>query len=63
MKKDSSGTKQSSGRLSKEEIKKRLMESHVYNENIDIKYLNNQAIIAENCKEAMDVIKKILICN
>ena len=39
------------------------MESHVYNENIDIKYLNDQAIIAESCKEAMDVIKKILICN
>ena len=34
------------------------MESHVYNENIDTKYLNDQAIIAKSCKEAMDVIKK-----
>ena len=35
LKKDSDSTKQSSRRLSKEEIKKQLIDAVVYNENID----------------------------
>ena len=50
--------KQSSRRLSKEEIKKTFMESLVYNENIDTEDLSERANIVESCEEAMDVIKK-----
>ena len=50
--------KQSSRRLNKEEIKKRLMESLVFNENIDTKDLNEWATIVESCKESLDIIKE-----
>ena len=50
--------KQSSRRLSKEEIKKRLMESLVFNEDIDTKDLNEWATIEESCKESLDIIKE-----
>ena len=58
MKKDSSGIKSSSRRLSKEETKKRLRESLVYNENINTKDLNEQANMVENCEEAIYIIKE-----
>ena len=38
--------------------KKRLMESLVYNENIDAKDLNERANMVKSCKEAVDVIKE-----
>ena len=50
--------KQSSRRLSKEEIKKRLMESLVFNENISTKDLNEWTTIVESCKEALNIIKE-----
>ena len=49
---------QSSRRLSKEEIKKELNDSLVYNENIDREDLNEQANIMESYEEAMDIIKE-----
>ena len=57
MKKDSDSTKQSS-RLSKEEIKKRLIDSFVYNENINTKDLNELEDRVEGYKEAMIIIKE-----
>ena len=44
---------QSSRRLRKEEIKKRLMDSLVYNENIDREDLNEWANIVESYEEAI----------
>ena len=49
---------QSSRRLSKEEIKKELNDSLVYNENNDREDLNEQANIMESYEEAMDIIKE-----
>ena len=57
MKKDSDSTKQSS-RLSKEEIKKRLIDSFVYNENINTKDLNKLEDRVEGYEEAMIIIKE-----
>ena len=50
--------KQLSRRFSKEEIKKRLMDSLVYNENIDRESLNEQTNIVEIYEEAMDITKE-----
>ena len=57
MKKDSDSTKQLS-RLSKEEIKKRLIDSFVYNENINTKDLNELEDRVEGYEEAMIIIKE-----
>ena len=57
MKKDSDSTKQSS-RLSKEEIKKRLIDSFVYNENINTKDLIELEDRVEGYEEAMIIIKE-----
>ena len=57
MKKDSDSTKQSS-RLSKEEIKKQLIDSFVYNENINTKDLNELEDRVEGYEEAMIIIKE-----
>ena len=51
---------QSSRRLSKEEIKKELNDSLVYNENNDREDLNEQANIMESYEEAMDIIKEYI---
>ena len=58
MKKRSDSSKQSSIRFSKEEIKKRLIDSLVYNENIDKEDLNVRANGVEDHQEAMNVIKE-----
>ena len=58
MKKDYENMKQLSRRFSKEEIKKRLMDSLVYNENIDRESLNEQTNIVEIYEEAMDITKE-----
>ena len=58
MKKDSNSTKQSSRRLSKEEIKKWLIESLVYNNNINTEYLNARADRVEGYEETMNIIKE-----
>ena len=56
--KDTDSTKQSSRRLSKEEIKKRLMDSFVYNKNINTEDLNEQAKRVEDYEEAMGITKE-----
>ena len=56
--KDSGSTKQSSRRLSKEDIKKRLMHSLVNYENINTDGLNEQVNIVESYEEAIDIIKE-----
>ena len=56
--KDSGSTKQSSRRLSKEDIKKRIMESLVYNESINTEDLNERAYKAESYEEVMVIIKE-----
>ena len=56
LKKDSNGIKQSLRKLSKKRIKKRLMESLIYNENINTK--DEQANIMKSCEEAMDIAKQ-----
>ena len=58
LKKRSDSSKQSSIRFSKEEIKKRLIGSLVYNENIDKEDLNVRANGVEDHQEAMNVIKE-----
>ena len=58
MKKDSSSIKHSSGGLSKEEIKKRFLESLVYNGNFNTNDLNEWANIVGSCEELMDIIKE-----
>ena len=58
MKKDSNSTKQSSRRLSKEEIKKWLIESLVYNNNINTEDLNARADRVEGYEETMSIIKE-----
>ena len=57
LKKRSDNSKQSSRRFSKEEIKKRLIDSLVYNENIDKEDLNVRANRVEYYQEAMNIIK------
>ena len=57
MKKDSDSTKQSS-RLSKEEIKKWLIDSLVYNENINTKNLNEHAGRAEGYEDTINIVKE-----
>ena len=57
LKKRSDSSKQSSRRFSKEEIKKRLIDSLVYNENIDKEDLNVRANRVEYYQEAMNIIK------
>ena len=56
--KDSGSTKESSRRLSKEDIKKRIMESLVYNESINTEDLNERAYKAESYEEVMVIIKE-----
>ena len=58
MKKDSNSTKQSSRRLSKEEIKKWLIESLVYNNNINTEDLNARADRVEGYEETTTIIKE-----
>ena len=58
MKKDSNSTKQSSRRLSKEEIKKWLIESLVYNNNINTEDLNARADRVEGYEETTSIIKE-----
>ena len=58
MKKDSNSTKQSSRRLSKEEIKKWLIESLVYNNNINTEDLNARADRLEGYEETTSIIKE-----
>ena len=58
MKKDSNSTKQSSRRLSKEEIEKWLIESLVYNNNINTEDLNARADRVEGYEETMNIIKE-----
>ena len=58
MKKDSNSTKQSSRRLSKEEIKKWLIESLVYNNNINTEDLNARADRVEGYEETTNIIKE-----
>ena len=57
MKKDPDSTKQSS-RLSKEEIKKRLIDSFACNENISTEDLNARANRVKDNDEAMNIIKE-----
>ena len=58
MKKDSNSTKESSRRLSKEEIKKWLIESLVYNNNINTEDLNARADRVEGYEETTSIIKE-----
>ena len=60
MKKDSGSIKQWSRRLSKEETRKRLMESLVYNQKINTEDLNlkRKAIKVESYEETMNIIKE-----
>ena len=57
MKKDPDSTKQSS-RLSKKEIKKRLIDSFACNENINTENLNARANRVKDNDEAMNIIKE-----
>ena len=60
MKKDSGSIKQWSRRLSKEETRKGLMESLVYNQKINTEDLNlkRKAIKVESYEETMNIIKE-----
>ena len=58
MEKDSDSTKQSWRRLSKEKFKKWLIDSLVYNENINTEDLNEQGYKVEDYEEAVDSIKE-----
>ena len=58
MEKDSDSTKQSWRRLSKEKFKKWLIDSLVYNENINTEDLNEQGYKVEDYEEAVDIIKE-----
>ena len=58
MKRVSGSNKQSSRRLNKQGIKKRLKGSLLYNENTDSEDLNEQANIVERYEEAMDITKE-----
>ena len=55
---DTDRTKQASTRLSKEEIKKKLMDSVVYNKNINTEDLNEWGNRVEDYEEAMGIIKE-----
>ena len=56
--KDTDRTKQASRRLIKEEIKKKLMDSVVYNKNINTEDLNEWGNRVEDYEEAMGIIKE-----
>ena len=56
--KDTDSTKQASRRLSKEEIKKRLIDSPVNNENINTEDLNKRSDRVEGYEEAVNIIKE-----
>ena len=56
--KDTDRTKQASRRLIKEEIKKQLMDSIVYNKNINTEDLNERGNRVEDYEEAMGIIKE-----
>ena len=58
MEKDSDSTKQSWRRLSKEKFKKWLIDSLVYNENINKEDLHEQGYKVEDYEEAVDIIKE-----
>ena len=58
MKKESGSTKQSSRRLSKEEIIKQLIDSLVYNENVNKEDLNARANRVEDYAKAMNILKE-----
>ena len=58
MEKDSDSTKQSWRRLSKEKFKKWLIDSLVYNENINTEDLNEQGYKVEDYEAAVDIIKE-----
>ena len=58
MEKGSDSTKQSWRRLSKEKFKKWLIDSLVYNENINTEDLNEQGYKVEDYEEAVDIIKE-----
>ena len=58
LKKSSDSSKQLSRRFSKEEIKKRLLDSFVYNENIDKEDLNVRENRVEEYQEAMNIVKE-----
>ena len=58
MEKDSDSPKQSWRRLSKEKFKKWLIDSLVYNENINTEDLNEQGYKVEDYEEAVDIIKE-----
>ena len=58
MEKDSDSTKQSWRRFSKEKFKKWLIDSLVYNENINTEDLNEQGYKVEDYEEAVDIIKE-----
>ena len=58
MKKESGSTKQSSRRLSKEEIIKQLIDSLVYNENVNKEDLNARANRVEGYAKAMNILKE-----
>ena len=56
--KDTDRTKQASRRLIKEEIKKQLIDSIVYNKNINTEDLNEWGNRVEDYEEAMGIIKE-----
>ena len=58
MKKDADNTKESSRRVSKQEIRKKLLDSLLYNGNIDTGDLNEQVKRKEDYEEVMDIIKE-----
>ena len=58
MKKESDSTKQSLRRLSKEEIIKQLIDSLVYNENVNKEDLNARANRVEDYAKAMNILKE-----
>ena len=58
MKKESDSTKQSLRRLGKEEIIKQLIDSLVYNENVNKEDLNARANRVEDYAKAMNILKE-----
>ena len=58
LKKDADNTKESSRRVSKQEIRKKLLDSLLYNGNIDTGDLNEQVKRKEDYEEVMDIIKE-----
>ena len=58
LKKDADNTKESSRGVSKQEIRKKLLDSLLYNGNIDTGDLNEQVKRKEDYEEVMDIIKE-----